>query len=285
MNNKASDSLIQRTLVGSLAIMVFLLIDYFALVPGFQWVFATVLILIVGMSLWEFYEMSVAMDYSPMIRTGIWSAALYLLASLVSIQVPAWSFLPYAALFVLLVTAFALKLFNSGKDPLACLAVTFFGFCYIVLPLSLLLPITYYPWAIPEHDGRWWLLYLVLVTKMTDIGGFIIGKALGRHPLAPHISPRKTMEGALGGLLFSSLASLAIGIPALNFSAAEALILGAVISVAGQFGDLAESLLKRNAGIKDSSHLPGLGGLLDIMDSMIFTVPIVFLYLCVMAVK
>ncbi len=275
MNIHTSDSLIQRLLVGSLAVILFLVIDYYALVPGFEWLFVVVLSLIIGMALWEFFEMCSAMGYSPMMRTGIWGVALFLVAMLLQTKQPAFAVLPPAALFLLFVLAFALKLANTGKDPLSNLAVTFFGFCYIALPLSLLLPITY----MSGQDGRWWLLYVVLVTKVTDIGGFMVGKTLGRHPLAPDISPRKTIEGALGGVAFAVLASLIVGVGALDFSAFQAALLGLLVSAAGQCGDLAESLLKRNAGVKDSSHLPGLGGVLDVMDSMIFTVPVVYLYL------
>lgn len=284
MKMKSSDSLIQRLLVGTFAIILFLLMDFYAHVPGFEWVFVGVLTFVVGMALWEFYGMAVAMRYRPMMRTGIWSAALFLVACMFQIKQPSplvWA--PSAVLFLFLMTGFFLQLFGSGKDPLLGLAVTVFGVGYVVLPLSLLLYITYYPFDLPNHDGRWWLLYLVLVTKMTDIGGFAIGKLFGKRPLAPKVSPKKTIEGAMGGLLLAMSASMVVGIMILNLTPLEALFLGCLLSIGAQFGDLSESLLKRDAGVKDSSHLPGLGGLLDIMDSLIFTAPLLYLYLCTMA--
>lgn len=276
MKSSATDSLIQRILVGSLAIVVFLLIDYFALVSGFIWVFLAILTFITSMALWEFYEMCYAMGMQPMIRTGIWSAGLYLLFSGIALVYPSMAALPIAALFVLLVTAFSLQMSGSGKHAIVNLAVTFFGFAYIVLPLTCLLLITYHP----SHDGRWWLLMLVFVTKMSDIGGFIVGKTCGKHFLAPQISPKKTIEGAVGGLCLSIVTGLVlVWLSPVKMCWIWGIALFGLLGVVAQLGDLAESLLKRDAGIKDSSRLPGLGGVLDIMDSLILTTPLVYLYL------
>ncbi len=293
MIKQPSDSLIQRALVGGIAIVLFLLIVYFAHAPKFGWLFLGVLMLVISVALWEYYEMAVAMQFRPMIRTGIWGAAMYLLACWAQIIHPQLSFLPQTILFILLVIAIVLQLTGDVGNPLPNLGVTIFGIAYIVLPLACILYITYYPFRLPAYDGRWWLLYLVFVTKMTDIGGFAIGKLFGKHPLAPFVSPKKTVEGAAGGALFAVLASFGVSACAmivatpgpLGLTLLESVVLGLVISIAAQLGDLAESMLKRNAGIKDSSHLPGLGGVLDIMDSMIFTAPLIYLYLCAAAVR
>jgi phosphatidate cytidylyltransferase len=135
-------------------------------------------------------------------------------------------------------------------------------------------------------DGRWWLVYLLVVTKITDIGAYFIGRLWGKRRLAPVLSPKKTIEGAFGGFICAILGSLAMVYIGQEFAGksfplhpSDALWLGIVIGIFGQIGDLAESLLKRDAAAKDSNTLPGLGGILDMLDSLIFTAPIVYFYL------
>ncbi|MDP1836795.1 MAG: phosphatidate cytidylyltransferase [Chlamydiales bacterium] len=289
MTTKASDSLLMRIVIGTLATILFVIIADHAHGPKMPWVFLAILALIGGMALWEYYEMTVGMGFRPMIRTGIWSSALFFLAVLLQIGHPSLYFLPAAVLLLLLITAFVLQLTRDVKDPVSNLAVTIFGFAYIILPLSCILCITY-----QFSFGNLWLIYLVFVTKITDVGAFIVGKTMGKHLLAPTVSPKKTIEGAIGGFVFAIGLSLAIlfyydhatSVGPFNTPLlVEALILGIIISALAQLGDLSESLLKRNAGIKDSSRLPGLGGVLDIMDSLIFTAPALYVYLLIVADK
>ncbi len=131
--------------------------------------------------------------------------------------------------------------------------------------------------------GAWLVLYHIAVTKFADIGAYFTGITLGRHPLAPSISPKKTIEGFVGGVVFSSVISLllarlgAIIAPSevMWLSTSRALVFGLVISIVGQVGDLVESLFKRDAKIKDSGALvPTFGGVLDIIDSPLFTAPV-----------
>jgi phosphatidate cytidylyltransferase len=140
-----------------------------------------------------------------------------------------------------------------------------------------------------EGLGLWWFLYLVLIVKMTDIGGYVFGKRYGKRLLAPYISPNKTWEGAFGGLFLGTLASVLfitnlghkMGIIPGGSGMLIALVLGLILSIAAQFGDLSESLLKREAGVKDSNQFPGLGGILDILDSLVFTSPILYVFLMI----
>ena len=127
-------------------------------------------------------------------------------------------------------------------------------------------------------DGRDWLLLAFLTTFATDTGAYAAGRALGRHKLAPRFSPGKTREGAAGGLLSGALAALALNaLLGLGVSPAAMLALGATAAAAAQLGDLAESALKRAAGVKDMGALiPGHGGLLDRLDSLLFVVPLVY---------
>jgi phosphatidate cytidylyltransferase len=130
-----------------------------------------------------------------------------------------------------------------------------------------------------DEDGQWVFL-AVFAAFANDTGAYFVGMALGRTPLAPHISPGKTVEGSLGGLLCGvaavPLLSYALG---LDIDAAQAIPLAVLVPVAAQAGDLAESLLKRGAGVKDAGVLvPGHGGVLDRLDSLLFVVPMVYYY-------
>jgi phosphatidate cytidylyltransferase len=130
------------------------------------------------------------------------------------------------------------------------------------------------------RENRYWLLYALVLNWIGDIGAYYVGRAFGRHKLAPIVSPGKSWEGAaasLGASLIFGFFFLHWAIPAV--SPAIALALTAGVNVAGQFGDLCESALKRGAGVKDSGTLlPGHGGWLDRVDSTLFALPVVYLY-------
>ena len=126
-----------------------------------------------------------------------------------------------------------------------------------------------------------WIAYLLAVTKAGDIGAYAVGTLFGRHSLIPHISPKKSVEGMGGGLAASILASFFLrrALP-LHFECFHVLVLGFLIGVVGQIGDLSESLMKRFCNAKDSGHLlPGMGGFLDAVDSILFTAPIFYFHL------
>jgi len=131
------------------------------------------------------------------------------------------------------------------------------------------------------EQGEYLVFFLFLVTWACDTGAYYFGKGFGRRKLAPRVSPNKTIEGAVGGLVASILAAVLAQQWFLPFlSIADSVFLGVLLSVLGQFGDLTESMFKRAAGVKDSGHfLPGHGGILDKMDSLIFTTPSFYYYL------
>jgi len=151
----------------------------------------------------------------------------------------------------------------------------------------------YVPWLLnfiqkinffPKVEGHYYLLYFVLVTKFSDMGAYSIGSLIGRHKMIPRISPGKTWEGFGGAILVSTGASLAFAhvfrdkLAGMNWI--HATILGVVLSVCAVVGDLIESLFKREAGVKDSGRFfPGIGGILDLLDSLLFNAPIMYLYL------
>ena len=163
---------------------------------------------------------------------------------------------------------------ESAKDHLVSIAVTLFALFYISWFLSFFIKIKYLPY------GAGLVGFLIIVTKAGDIGAYFIGKKFGRNHLIPRISPRKTRQGAIGGLAFSVVLAILCKGFLVNFSYLHALILGILLGVVGQVGDLAESLFKRDFDVKDSGkNLPGLGGILDVIDSLLFTAPIFYFYL------
>ena len=168
----------------------------------------------------------------------------------------------------------------NGEDPRAFRdAVTDFGYTaigalYLGWPLSLALVL----WQ--DYQGPEWVLVVILGAFATDTGAFFTGRAIGRRPLAPTISPGKTQEGAVGGFIagLAAVVGLALLLD-LPVSMAEAVVLGALVAVAGQVGDLVESKIKRSAGAKDAGGLiPGHGGMLDRLDSVVFVIVVVYAF-------
>jgi phosphatidate cytidylyltransferase len=129
-------------------------------------------------------------------------------------------------------------------------------------------------------DGRDWVFFALFVTFASDSAAYFIGRAFGRNPLAPDISPRKTVEGAVGGVAGAIVMGLFLTwVLDLPVSYVSVLVLSIVVSVFGQIGDLFESLFKRNTSIKDSGNgMPGHGGFLDRLDSILFAVVVVYYY-------
>ena len=123
-----------------------------------------------------------------------------------------------------------------------------------------------------------WLLFALLTTFAVDTGAYLVGRAVGKHPLAPSISPNKTWEGSVGGFVSAVVVAVALGqVLDLNIDVWQQAVIGAAVGVVAQWGDLLESKLKRIADVKDAgSIIPGHGGLLDRLDSLLFTLPAVY---------
>lgn len=131
-----------------------------------------------------------------------------------------------------------------------------------------------------EPGGMALLIGTVAVTAADDVAAYFVGTSIGRHKLAPSISPNKSWEGFVGGALAALAVGAAVGSVVAELTVLEGVVLGAIVSVAAPFGDLVESRFKREVGIKDSSHLlPGHGGMLDRIDAIVFACPPIFLFL------
>lgn len=176
-------------------------------------------------------------------------------------------------LIIVFFSTLAIELLRGNPEQgLVNVAANLFGTVYIGFMFAYILLIRF----IPGEDGLVYTLFLVLVTWANDTAAYFIGVKFGRHKLSPRISPNKSVEGSLGGL-FGGLAGAAIVGLFFQKPLFLMIILGTLVVVIGQFGDLIESIIKRNAGVKDSgSFLPGHGGVLDRFDSLLLSAPVVY---------
>ena len=178
-------------------------------------------------------------------------------------------------LFISLLSLFLLQFIHKEREvAIFTIATTLLGIIYIGWLGSFWIRLTFLP------DGRWWILFLLLVCKGGDAGAYLLGKKFGRHKLIPRISPHKSREGAIAGFVFSIIIAFICRYLFLDISYLHIFILGSLCGISGQIGDLAESLLKRDADVKDSGKIfPGLGGSLDLIDSLLFSAPVIYFYL------
>ncbi|MCX8157263.1 MAG: phosphatidate cytidylyltransferase [Verrucomicrobiae bacterium] len=183
---------------------------------------------------------------------------------------------------ILFVLGLCLRQLTARDNPhgLTAIAITLLSLMYVPWLLNFIQKIIFFP----AVDGRYYVLYFIVVTKFSDIGAYSVGSLMGRHKMIPRISPGKTWEGLAGALLFSLLASLGWVLAApqtlAGMTVAHALALGLLLGAAAVVGDLIESLFKREAGLKDSGRLfPGIGGILDLLDSLLFNAPLMYIYL------
>lgn len=173
----------------------------------------------------------------------------------------------------------------DGKNTVTEVAVTTLGFVYVAVMFSFLARLLFVPEQGGAVPGAWLVLWLVAVTKFTDMGAYAVGSLIGKHKMIPHISPGKTWQGLGGGFLFALIAGCGLfalmpGQLAVLEGWGTVIVLSLVLAALAVVGDLAESVLKRSIGVKDSGHtLPGIGGMLDLIDSICFTAPALYFFL------
>lgn len=282
--NRFAD-LSRRMSVALVTLLVMALLIIFASNPFVSALVVLAVSLMAGIGVWEYAKLASTKGIQPAVALMVGVAMLEVIAFFIAHK---WIHSQELPVFVFAVGLglFFLNRFRKAEEALINVAVEFFGVAYVAVPLSYMLAILYPIGHLSVGDGRWWLFYLVLVTKITDVGAYFIGRIWGKQQLAPQLSPKKTVEGAAGGLVCAIGLSIGMFFLGRGFAGADfplqfmdALWLGVLIGVFGQIGDLAESLLKRDAAVKDSNKIPGLGGVLDMIDSLIFTAPIVYFYL------
>jgi phosphatidate cytidylyltransferase len=185
---------------------------------------------------------------------------------------------------ILFVLGLCVRQFVARHNTAGILAIstTLFGLMYVPWLLNFIQKINFFPGI---HDnGKYYVLYFMLVTKFSDSGAYAVGSLIGKHKMIPRISPAKTWEGFGGAIVVATGASLvythyfADKMP--GMTPLHAVVLGVILSSTAVIGDLIESLFKREAGVKDSGNFfPGIGGILDLLDSLLFNAPIMYLYL------
>ncbi|HVG18533.1 MAG TPA: phosphatidate cytidylyltransferase [Blastocatellia bacterium] len=228
------------------------------------------------LALGEFYNLASKVGCRPQIIPG-YAAALLVVACFVYDE-PVWVVAVISALVVVSLAA-ALARPDEMNKSLASVSATLFGVAYVALLASFLVGVRMIQTPESRLASKLLTMFFAMV-MMTDTGAYYTGRSIGRHKLAPRVSPGKTVEGAIGGLIAAVITGpLCRWIFFPEIHPANAMALGATIGVLGQVGDLAESMLKRGSGVKDSGNLlPGHGGMLDRVDSILFCAPLLYYY-------
>lgn len=233
-------------------------------------VFSGVVVLGGALALFEFYRLCFG-D-----RSHFWMIGIGLTGFAALILGAHWPGVIVPTLLATLVCTISVPLFSGSplEQSLRDGAMTLFGILYLGLTLSTLSMTRLLP------QGEWLIFFLLMVTWASDTGAYYIGTLYGRHRLAPTISPKKTVEGLVGGLISAILVAYAARwwfFP--DFSGLDCIILATLLTLSGLWGDLTESAMKRSVGMKDSGGiLPGHGGMLDRLDSLLFTAPVFYYY-------
>jgi phosphatidate cytidylyltransferase len=247
---------------------------------------ATLLGTVAALGAWEFYRIARAGGAEPLGSAGVVIAAalpIVVHAHYLGVFTPP---LVSGVLVVLALLAAAIWSRGVARKPLGSVATTVLGVLYVSAPLCYGYALRYHDYAVGRAAGTTVVLLPLLLTWASDIGAYAVGRTMGRRKLIPSVSPGKTVEGALGALVATVLVAFVYERFALRPFAQLAIapwwtaVFGLTVSLVAQTGDLAESLLKREAGVKDSSHLlPGHGGILDRFDSLFFVLPVSYLLL------
>jgi phosphatidate cytidylyltransferase len=233
----------------------------------------------------ELFDLAARVNVQPIRSLGVVSAAalpLVVYAALVEPGARAWlagSWTYLAALWLILLLTWVLAVRSPADRPLDAAGVTLLAVAYTGGLPAFLLAIRHSQHALQSWPGAWLVFFPLVVTWVCDTAAMFGGRAIGGPKLAPAVSPGKTRSGStlgvVGGLLVAPIfAALIFTRTGLEIPLWQLLVIAGVLSIVGQVGDLAESLFKRQAGVKDSSHLiPGHGGVLDRLDSLYFVIP------------
>ena len=238
------------------------------------WIFFVLVSLLALQSLNEFYSLMNKKSYEPSYPIGFLVTVFFLWFITYTVKHPHWE--PYATVILTtaIIVTFAGGLFlRKAQDSTVNASITLLGILYIGWMFSYLILIR----EMSPHGG--YLFFLMISIWACDTFAYLIGTYFGKVKLSPFISPKKTVEGAVTGFVVSIVAAFIFS-KFTGMNTVHAVILGTIIGLVGQISDLVESLIKRDAGVKDSSNIvPGHGGVLDRMDSFILTAPIMYYYL------
>jgi phosphatidate cytidylyltransferase len=265
----------KRVLLAIFGIPVLVILTYLG-----GWYFFILILIISLVAQWEFYQIQKNKNIFAQKYMGLFTGLLIL----IGIQVENYFFTGLASLLCLLLILL-LEMFRKYKNASIHIGITLLGILYIPVLLSFLLYLRNYldyKFISMNNTGFAFILTIMVTIWICDTFAYFYGKKFGKHKLFLKVSPNKSVEGAIAGLLGSLLVFIIVYYSnLLPYSLPELLTLGSAIGIGGQLGDLVESWFKRDAGVKDSSTLlPGHGGMLDRFDSLIFISPVVFIFIC-----
>ena len=245
-----------------------------------KWVSGFTVALFVAIALYEFFNLIEKKGIFIYKYSGIAIGVLIILSTYIEFEVTQGWELAFvvAACFLVFILQLTRK---DSKEAITGISTTIFGIIYVAWLFSFVVKVRFMSQEAPSlPDGRWLVFFLILVTKIGDMGAYFTGRFCGRHALITRISPKKTVEGLIGGLSLSIIAAGASRYFLPSIPMVHLLILGVLLGGIGQVGDLIESLIKRDCDVKDTGNIiPGLGGVLDIIDSLLFTAPVLYFYL------
>lgn len=262
-----------RILVAIVGIPIIL----WSIIWGFP-LFYALMALVTSISLFEFYSMTRKKGIEPNYQAGILFGILFFWL-IPPLHLTGFAYTIFTSIVLLVPIVLAWELWRNKPRAIENVAVTVFGAMYIGLSMGSFVQLRSYHAG--TQDGIALIFSLLISIWVCDSAAFFVGKAIGKHKLFPRVSPKKSWEGAIAGFIASAGIFFVLSqkfLPAIP--SIHAVILGIIIGIVGQIGDLAESLLKRDAEIKDSSNIiPGHGGVLDRFDSILFAAPSVYIYL------
>ena len=271
-------NLIVRTLSGAVLLAIVLGAAY-----GGPYAYGALLLLIVVVGMWEFFNIAAATGARPPRTLGLTAGVVLFLTCFMQWANPmndnlGAELLVSGVLYfsALLPLCFIVELFHDSDTPLRNVATTLMGIFYVAYPISLML---FIPGLITgEWTAEAFLFYLFIVWG-NDVFAYLTGVSIGKHKMAPRISPKKSWEGFIGGIV-GALVMGAIGSHVVGGGLGLWLGLSVVVAITSVFGDLVESMFKREANIKDSGNImPGHGGILDRFDALLISTPFAFVYL------
>jgi phosphatidate cytidylyltransferase len=274
-SNGTLKNILQRTFSG----IVYLVLIIGALLLG-KIAFAIVFLILGLLALYEFYRISRSAGGNPLVAAGLAIGAFLFIIAFGNasgmVSSAAWFIVPVLVIFLLV-----FAMLTGKKDIFKELGITILGLVYIILPLCTMNYLVFHEAFASGYTHRIVLGILILVW-INDTGAFLAGISLGRHRLLPSVSPKKSWEGAIGGTLLTLATALWLNRLMGMLSMTDWIVLALIVSVFGVLGDLVESMFKRNADVKDSGSLiPGHGGILDRIDSILFVMPVSMAYLSV----
>lgn len=258
--------------IASILLMAFVLAVIY-LFP--TWLFCVVIVLFVVLCQFEFFQLVQKRGIFVYKYFGTIVGGLVPIVIFIAKGHPELKDLEPLLIVLACLFAFTLQFIrrDEAHDHFVSMAITLFSLFYIAWFFSFIINLRCL------DNGANLVFFLIIVTKSADIGAYLLGSRFGKTELIPRISPKKTKEGTLGGILVSLIVSLIFGSFLTDFSFLHLFVLGLLLATLGQVGDLAESLIKRDCNAKDSGTLlAGIGGVFDLIDSLLFTAPVFYFY-------